>query len=263
MQRFTAAYGGVAFLAASARAVRFFNYNLPPKNQPLASIRSFAANRSTLDSSPNVCKNTPDSSRRCRYQSAVQRALLEFCNYTIYPNEPSRSRFRQMHSDPIAFFITWTCYGTWIPGDGRGWTKWQKGDHVPQPLLADWCRERMTDTPVLLNEQQRWIINGVVEEHCQIRTWHLHAVNCRSNHCHVVASAFDYDGEQVRDQFKSWGKRRLKEHQHRIASVEPERELWWTRKGSVRYIFEDESLEAAIKYVLEAQDSGGSKCESL
>ncbi len=23
--------------------------------------------------------------------------------------------------DPIAFFITWPTYGTWLPGDERGW----------------------------------------------------------------------------------------------------------------------------------------------
>ncbi|MFN7844920.1 MAG: hypothetical protein ACK5YR_03360 [Pirellula sp.] len=33
---------------------------------------------------------------------------------------------------------------------------------------------------------------------------------------------------------------------------------WWTKKGSVRYVFDDESLEAATLYTLEAQDSGGS-----
>ena len=25
------------------------------------------------------------------------------------------------HSDPLAFFLTWTAYGSWLPGDGRGW----------------------------------------------------------------------------------------------------------------------------------------------
>jgi hypothetical protein len=41
-----------------------------------------------------------------------------------------------MYSDPLAYFITWTCYGTWLPGDDRGWTKWHKGEIIPQPLKA-------------------------------------------------------------------------------------------------------------------------------
>lgn len=170
-------------------------------------------------------------------------------------------QFATMHDDPIAFFITWSCYGTWLPGDERGWTKWHKGQQIPQPFLADWCREKMTEEAIYLDDQQRMIVNSVIAEHCGIRSWHLHAVNCRSNHCHVVVTAIGYEGEQVRDQFKAWGKRKLKEHQRRTPASDPVREHWWTRKGSVRYIFDEESLEAAIRYTLEAQDCGGSKCD--
>ena len=27
--------------------------------------------------------------------------------------------------DPLAFFLTWTTYGTWLPGDERGWSRSQ------------------------------------------------------------------------------------------------------------------------------------------
>jgi REP element-mobilizing transposase RayT len=92
--------------------------------------------------------------------------------------------------------------------------------------------------------------------------WKLHAVNCRSNHCHTVVTAMDHDGEQVRDQFKSWCARAMKAHQ-REHKTEDElvREHWWTRKGSVRYLFDEESLEASIRYTLESQESGGSKLD--
>ena len=163
-----------------------------------------------------------------------------------------------MNDDAIAFFITWTCYGTHLPGDERGWTKWHKGEQLPQPLLEDWCRNQMTETAVLLDATQREIVNEVVREHCEIRGWTLHAVNCRSNHCHVVVTAVDYDGDQVRDQLKSWAKRRLKNHQGAQPHADV-RKHWWTRKGSVRKLFDDESLEAAIHYTIEAQDVGGSK----
>ncbi len=116
-----------------------------------------------------------------------------------------------MYSDPLAYFITWTCYGTWLPGDDRGWTKWQRGEKVTQPLLADWCKEQMTESPIVLNEEQRGIVEDTIAKHCGIRSWHLHAMNCRSNHCHVVVTANSYDGEQVRDQLKAWSTRKLKE----------------------------------------------------
>jgi REP element-mobilizing transposase RayT len=165
-----------------------------------------------------------------------------------------------MNEDVLAFFITWTCYGTRLPGDKRGWTKWRKGDQLPQPKLENWCRDQMTETALLLDTTQREIVNQVVRDHCKTRGWTLHAVNCRSNHCHVVVTAVDYDGEQVRDQFKSWAKRKLKEDQRAQADFAGDiREHWWTRKGSVRELFDDESLEAAIRYTIEAQDVGGSK----
>ena len=25
--------------------------------------------------------------------------------------------------EPLAYFITWTTYGTWLPGDERGWNR--------------------------------------------------------------------------------------------------------------------------------------------
>ena len=165
-----------------------------------------------------------------------------------------------MHTDPLGYFLTWTCYGTWLPGDDRGWTKWHRGDEVPQPLLADWCREKMTESPVLLSILEREVVHETIAQHCEIRNWRLHAVNCRSNHCHCVISAPNHSAEQARDQLKSWCTRKLKEHQQRAGVQDDDiRQHWWTRKGSVRLLFDDESLDAAIAYTLEAQDNGGSK----
>jgi REP element-mobilizing transposase RayT len=150
-----------------------------------------------------------------------------------------------------------------MPGDDRGWIKWQIGHELPQPLLTDWCRDQMTEFMVLLDARQRQIVNHVIAEHCDKRGWHLYAVNCRSNHCHVVVTASEYDGEQVRDQLKGWAKRRLKEDQRSGGPPNAVvREHWWTRKGSVRYVFDEASLSSAIAYTMEAQEVGGSKHNS-
>ncbi len=37
-------------------------------------------------------------------------------------------------NDPIAFFLTWSTYGTWLPGDKRGWTKYQQGWQLGDPI---------------------------------------------------------------------------------------------------------------------------------
>jgi len=159
-----------------------------------------------------------------------------------------------MYTDPLAYFITWTCYGTWLPGDDRGWTQWRKGEQIPQPFLADWCQKQMSETPLYLDPPQRSIVEKTVAEHCDVRKWCLHAVNCRTNHCHVVTTANTHSGQQVRDQFKAWCKRRLKElEETRSGNEIKPRKQWWTRRGSVRLVFDEESLEAAIRYTLEAQ----------
>jgi hypothetical protein len=39
-----------------------------------------------------------------------------------------------------------------------------------------------------------------------------------------------------------------------VASDSP-RDQWWAERGSIRWIFDEVSLEAAIAYVLEQQDN--------
>ena len=104
--------------------------------------------------------------------------------------------------DPITYFITWTTYGTWLPGDSRGWRKIRQGNRPPQPKLETWCRERMSESEVILNETQRDKVENVCREHAAIRGWILHAVNARSNHVHLAVSA-DKGPKVVRDQFKA------------------------------------------------------------
>ena len=114
----------------------------------------------------------------------------------------------------------------------------------------------MAEQPIFLDQTQRDLVNETIASHCQTRAWHLHAVNCRTNHCHVVVTANSHDGETVRDQFKSWGTRKLKELERSRGDVAGRiREHWWTKKGSVRLLFDEESLAAAIQYTLEAQDA--------
>jgi REP element-mobilizing transposase RayT len=164
-----------------------------------------------------------------------------------------------MYSDPLAYLITWTCYGTWLPGDARGWTKWHHSEKQPQPLLAEWSRTQMGEPAVVLDKTHREVVETTVAKHCELRQWQLHAVSCRTNHCHVVVTATMYDAEAVRDQFKSWSTRRLNELERSRGEAGMVRDHWWTRKGSVRLLFNDQSLRTAVQYTLEAQDAGGSR----
>jgi len=112
------------------------------------------------------------------------------------------------------------------------------------------AQQRMTEAVCILNEEQRAIVEKTITDHCAIRGWELRALRCRTNHVHVVVSA-DREPEDVRDQFKAWCTRKLRELQR--SRNEKLRENWWTERGSERYLGDEESLEAAIRYVLEGQ----------
>jgi len=155
--------------------------------------------------------------------------------------------------DPLAFFLTWTTYGTWLPGDERGWVEYGKGSQPADTERQGFAESLMRETACTLNPEQRRLVEDTIAAHCRIRGWTLHAVNCRTNHVHVVVAA-DRDPNEIREQFKAWCTRKLKEWQRVHAPPEePIRTKWWTERGSDRFLNDEESLEDAIHYVLEGQ----------
>lgn len=140
-----------------------------------------------------------------------------------------------MYSDefPMAYFITWTTYGAWLPGDDRGWL--EKGSsviHAPDAELHAAAQASMTQAPVILTEEQRELVDAVLVKHCEIRRWILHARNVRTNHIHVVVSA-PLDGEEVRAQLKAWCSRRLSEHAGLQGRSKNGLRRWFTEKGDI------------------------------
>ncbi|MHC4879089.1 MAG: transposase [Planctomycetota bacterium] len=150
--------------------------------------------------------------------------------------------------EPIAFFITWTCYGTWLPGDERGWHKWgDGGTRPPNELFKRTAQAQMKEPEFLLSDDDRIVVEATIAKHCDVRGWTLHKVNARSNHVHVVVTAPGYAPETVRDQFKAWCTRKL-------TPVHQGRERFWTEGASCRSTNHDDDLEAAIQYAGEIQD---------
>jgi REP element-mobilizing transposase RayT len=159
--------------------------------------------------------------------------------------------------DPIAFFLTWVTYGTWLPGDARGWVEYRRGWQLPNPVRELEAAARMTEDACRLSGVQRNAVQRQIIETCSKREWHLHAVNCRSNHVHVVVSAGETRPKKIRNDLKAWATRCLKQHAHSLANASgyyTERANWWAERGSIRFLYDESSLEAAILYVTEGQD---------
>jgi REP element-mobilizing transposase RayT len=153
------------------------------------------------------------------------------------------------NDEPLAYFITWTVYGTYLQGDERYWTRRRQGEQIPQPRLVQWHKTRLNHPIILLDDEQQQIVNNACRAHCELRGWKLWTVNARTNHVHAVVSGEETSGKTIRDQLKAYATRSL-------------RESWgcfkdrptWTRGGDWRCINTQDDLEAVCFYVDEAQD---------
>jgi hypothetical protein len=123
----------------------------------------------------------------------------------------------------LAYFLTWTTYGTWLPGGKRGWVKEYKGFQLPNWKAEHEARRKLSEPPLILDDEQRALIESTIRRHCEIRGWLLLALACRTNRVHVVVSA-PVSPETVMNQFSAWCTRRLKEQQQ--ARGEAIRENW-------------------------------------
>jgi REP element-mobilizing transposase RayT len=153
-----------------------------------------------------------------------------------------------MHGDPLGYFLTWVTYGTWLPGDDRGWVKYRNGWQLPDPIREREAKARMTEDACILTVEQRQVVESQIAETCAFRGWTLHVVNCRSNHVHAVATADVPDPDKIRIDLKAWATRALQN------KSDGRRKKWWAERGSIRYLNSDDDLQAAILYVRDGQD---------
>ncbi len=155
-------------------------------------------------------------------------------------------------SVPLAYFITFVCYGTWLHGDERGSV--DREHNLPgTPYLppdAERVRaeqELMDQPPYELDDRRREVVLKTIQEVCAHRGWSLLAAHARSKHVHVVVQAVAKP-EKVMNDFKAYASRRLTE-----AGLDDRDRKRWARHGSTRYLWKQEHVEAAIRYVVHEQ----------
>ena len=165
---------------------------------------------------------------------------------------PVVDRTHAQRRQPLAFFITFRCYGTWLPGDNRGWV--DRRENIPGTptrsggrRLQSVAESALSDRPFALEREQREIVDRAVRDVCTHRGWTLHALNVRTNHVHFVVSA-ELAPEQVMTTMKAWATRRLRE----AGLVDVDTKLW-SRHGSTRYLWTMQDVETACRYVTEEQ----------
>jgi REP element-mobilizing transposase RayT len=154
--------------------------------------------------------------------------------------------------DVLAYFITFTCYGTWLHGDERGSVDDDHNTYDTPVLPADpgrqmWESAARTEPPYLLDESRRRIVLQAIRELALKKGWLLHALHVRTNHIHLVVTA-PGKPERVMNDCKTVASLRL----NKQFPGERERTRW-TRHGSTRYLWTEERVTETIAYVLNGQ----------
>lgn len=175
---------------------------------------------------------------------------------------PSQSGFRldsimsedfDSDSYPLAYPITFRCYGTWVHGDVRGSMDRQEHNVYGAPRIPPNKQLELAEAdslkypPSILDAAQRAAVEAAIRDVCEYRRFRLDAVNVRTNHIHAVVAA-GCRPEGVMNAFKSYATRRLRD----LGLISPGSKPW-ARHGSTRYLWKPHHVVEAIDYVLYGQ----------
>jgi len=152
----------------------------------------------------------------------------------------------------MRYFITFACYGAHLHGDEPGSVDRHHNLAGARLLEADpqraaSSRKLMDQAPYTLDEKRRVHVLDALRDVCSHFRWDLLAAHVRTNHVHAVVDA-DARPERVMNAFKSYASRGL----NRLGLDGPDRKRW-ARHGSTRWLWKDEDVLNAIRYVVEEQ----------
>lgn len=150
---------------------------------------------------------------------------------------------------PLAFFITFRTYGTWLHGDARGSVDDEHnvyGTALIRPNVMTEIRSayRMTHPAMVLSTEQRAAVDLALLDVARHRGWTILAAAVRTNHVHIVCEG-DAGVERMMGDFKRWSTKRLRES----GLVAPDQPIWAVH-GSTRYVWTEVQLRRALSYVV-------------
>jgi REP element-mobilizing transposase RayT len=169
------------------------------------------------------------------------------------------------------WLLTSSFYGTWLPGDRRGFvgrvrdarpedppTTNRIEHNIPgtpcdqdMPGLERASAERLKGPPIYVGAEHAEILIRQFSETTAFRKWKILAAAVMANHIHlVVETPDDADPTKVLGDFKAYGARALT-----ARFGKPQSGTWWTYGGSKRSLPDDQAVAAAVTYVLHKQDN--------
>jgi hypothetical protein len=124
------------------------------------------------------------------------------------------------------WLLTWTTYGTWLPGDARGFVSPLRNGQGQQvvhnivgtafdkdlPALRASVAQKLLGPPVRLNAQHAAAMLRQWVAHAAFRNHELEAAAIMANHCHIVVGVpGDPSPSRVLGDYKSYASRALNE----------------------------------------------------
>jgi len=157
-----------------------------------------------------------------------------------------------MPDSTLAYFLTFTTYGTWLHGKSPESVDSEHNDYgspfvAPDTAIEQIERNTMSQPAYTMDQPRRMVVLAAIQEVCRFRGWRLVACHIRTNHIHVVVSAVAKP-EKVINDFKVIASRRLTE-----AGLDARNRKRWTRHGSTRYLWDLDAVRNAVDYSLNRQ----------
>ena len=167
------------------------------------------------------------------------------------------------------WLLTSTTYGTWLPGDPRGFVgrvfdyriEDEQTDQLASrvehdqvgteydrdiPGLRRAALATMKGVPVYLSAEQCSVVRNQFLQTAKFWNWEVDAIALMANHFHIVISADEsLPTDDLFRRFKSYASRELNKRWPR-----PKSGTWWTASGSRRRLPDERSRDDAIRYVL-------------
>jgi REP element-mobilizing transposase RayT len=152
----------------------------------------------------------------------------------------------------LRYFLTFACYGAHLHGDQSGSVDRRHNLFGTRALDADRQRaaaERhsMNQSIYELDGDRRAVVLETLWQVCWNRGWNLLAAHVRSSHVHVIVEA-EAPPEKVMNDFKAYASRALNG-----CEGEERGRKRWARHGSTRWLWKDQDVREAIRYVVEEQ----------
>jgi len=164
---------------------------------------------------------------------------------------------------PTFWLLTWTTYGTWLPGGRRGFVgnvrvaggAQETHNTFATPYdgdmdrLEQWTRNRMTGEPVALTTADALAMIDQYQETARIRKWDFVAASVMFNHTHILVGMPSVaDPDTALETLKGWATRAIKKHR-----PTPPNGTFWTVKGSARKRKDERAIRAGVVYVMRKQ----------